>query len=79
MSEDLQAELARLRAENAELQRVRHTEDGARMNAGLSKLAAAASREAQQYRTLQSGGEIAVDLPIASEAALLVMQDMGLA
>lgn len=78
MTEDLQAELDRLRAENAELSRARNSEDGARMNAGLSKLAAAANREAQQYRTLQAGGEIAVDLPVAQEAAMLVMQDMGL-
>ena len=78
MSEDMQQELERLRAENAELQKVRNTEETAHMNAGLSKLAAAASREAQQGRTIMSGGEAAVDFPVAHEAALYVMRDMGL-
>lgn len=81
--QELQAELARLRAENERLRAVElNPEHRAKLDSGLARVAQHAEREAGQYRQIQMNGltaNIGNPPDIAYDAAAVVLQDMGLA
>lgn len=77
MSDDLQAEVERLREENRRLnaiQEVKKDERAAEMNMALRRQAAHADSEASRYRQIQAGG-LEVGGSMAEDA---LVRDWGL-
>lgn len=84
MSESMEEELARLRAENVRLSeenRVKNDQRAQQGNAGLMSLAAHARQQEAAFQMIQRGGlevEVGEVTPLARDAAAAVMQDLGL-
>lgn len=79
---DLEAEVARLRAENERLRaEPRRDEHAGQLNAGIMAQAASARREASAYQAIQMQGleaSVGEVTETSLEAARRVLRDMGL-